>query len=331
MNFFEDGADDVVEVKSVIEPKEEPSEVSIDDPVILYEIPPVTIQNIVYICQTQNEFHLVFLARAFRLWLPQLNLKKFPALCIRYRTKVKESKIAILIFKNGKIICTGIKTEHHALHLMQSFLFPRFVQLGYSDKILSFSIYNLVAHAQLPFALDLKAFAQKHTNCQYEPEVFPSAHFSSRAIKPISMSLFSTGLVIISGAKKLEEAVEKFRLMYPEFQRLQTEKQAPKARYTEKQKVMDQIFVDSATSMPKKMPKFLSRPENKNRDSFFGLNNDLSEQQALYKVKKEENASPKEGLVKKEPKDEIKVKHEDIEDEIGFGDQFGLPNHSFWI
>ena len=326
MNFFDDD-----EEEEVVEVKEEEKSPEGDEPVVLSEIPPVVIQNIVYLCQMQNEFRLELLVRAFRKWLPQLNLKKFPALCIRFRTRLKESKIAFLIFKNGKIICTGIKTEYHALYLMQQLLLPEFRSLGYSDKILSFSVFNLVAHAQLPFGLDLKAFSKKHTKCHYEPEVFPSAHFTSWAIKPVSMSLFSTGLVIISGAKKLEEAVEKFRLMYPEFCRFQMEKEAPKTRYTEKQKVMDQIFVDLTSSMPKKMPRFLSGPENKNRDNFFGIKNNASEQGAFPRIKQEESMSPREGVVKKEPlENTIKVKQEDIEDEIGFGEQFGISKYSSW-
>jgi TATA-box binding protein (TBP) (component of TFIID and TFIIIB) len=315
MNFFDEDVD-VKEAANMPEPT-----VSIDDEVVLLdEIPKVEIQNIVYICQMDTEFRLETLVRHLRRWAPQLNMKKFPAVCIRFRTRISESKIAFLIFKNGKIICTGIKTQYHALYLMQKMLFPEFSRLGYSDKVVSFSVYNLVAHTQLPFALDLTSFAKKHAKCTYEPEVFPSAHFTNSTISPVSMSLFSSGLVVINGAKGLEEAGEKFRLMFPEFLKFKMEREAPKVKYTEKQKVMDQIYVDPSRSMPKKAPKFLSGLGNNARDTFFSPKNELPNLQ--YPIKQE---SGQDTAIK------VKMEEMDREDEVGFGEQFGLPNYATWV
>jgi TATA-box binding protein (TBP) (component of TFIID and TFIIIB) len=324
MNFF----DDDIDFKN---PYEKDRTVQFADGKIpfLDQVPDVTTQNIVYSCKMGSVLNLNYLLKAFRRWLPQLNIKKFPALCIRFRTRLTESKIAFLIFENGKIICTGVKTPYHALYLMQNVLLPEFKRVGYVNitKVQSFSVHNLVAHTMLPFSLDLRRLADDYVCCNYEPEVFPSAHFKHPSIKPTGMMLFSTGQVIISGVTKLEEANEKFRLMYPIFCQYQMEKEAPKIKHTEKQKVMDQIYVKSSASVVKKLPSFLARPENQKRDAIFAVKR---EPQNIYNnmVKQESTTVKTEPSIKKEAK--IKKEIVDEEDEIGFGENFGVPNRASW-
>ncbi len=120
--------------------------------------------------------------------------------------KLKEPKVSMLLFKNGKIICSGasstsqidvaIKKANKMIHEIQ----PKVKILA---KI-EYEVVNLVATGNLHQNLDLFATAMQLDNVEYEPEQFPGAILRLDVPK-LTLLLFKNGKVICAGAKNEAE------------------------------------------------------------------------------------------------------------------------------
>ncbi len=120
--------------------------------------------------------------------------------------KLKEPKVSMLLFKNGKIICSGasstsqidvaIKKANKMIHEIQ----PKVKIL---TKI-EYEVVNLVATGNLHQNLDLFATAMQLDNVEYEPEQFPGAILRLDVPK-LTLLLFKNGKVICAGAKNEAE------------------------------------------------------------------------------------------------------------------------------
>jgi transcription initiation factor TFIID TATA-box-binding protein len=119
--------------------------------------------------------------------------------------KLQEPKVSMLLFKNGKIICSGASSEKgieqgiikasKLIHEIQS-----------SVKVLrkvEYTVVNLVATASLDQTLDLFQIALQLDNVEYEPEQFPGAILRLDEPK-LTLLLFKNGKLICAGAKKEE-------------------------------------------------------------------------------------------------------------------------------
>ena len=117
--------------------------------------------------------------------------------------KLQEPKVSMLLFKNGKVICSGaasekeieagIKKASKLIHSVQK-----------NVKVLrkvKYEVVNLVATADLGMNLDLFSLAMGLDNVEYEPEQFPGAIL--RIMDPkVTLLLFKNGKVICAGAKR---------------------------------------------------------------------------------------------------------------------------------
>ncbi len=129
--------------------------------------------------------------------------EQFPGAIMR----LKEIGTTLLLFKNGKVICTGAKNEKDV-----QFTIERTLKLlipyaktkppaGFKPK---FTIENIVASAALGVELDLYSIAYKLKNVEYEPEQFPGAILKFLDPKA-SLLLFKNGKVICTGSKSEKE------------------------------------------------------------------------------------------------------------------------------
>jgi len=117
--------------------------------------------------------------------------------------KLKEPKSSLLLFKNGKIICTGCTSEKQvseAIKRTLKLLANYSVKTGPQNKNPKFDIVNIVASAELGVELDLYSIAYKVKNVEYEPEQFPGAILKFLDPKS-SLLLFKNGKVICTGAR----------------------------------------------------------------------------------------------------------------------------------
>lgn len=119
----------------------------------------------------------------------------------------KDPKIAILLFRTGKVVCTGGKTEAHAIYMVKN-LAHALKNMGYSNiKVKKFHIKNLVATSQVPYNIDREKIAARYPSfCVYEPDIFPGVIMRYPGLEPRTALVFSSGKINITGAKSEEEA-----------------------------------------------------------------------------------------------------------------------------
>jgi transcription initiation factor TFIID TATA-box-binding protein len=119
--------------------------------------------------------------------------------------KLKEPKVSMLLFKNGKVICSGASSEKEIeLGIIKASRLVHEIQPKVKVlKKVEYTVVNLVATANLHQNLDLFHTALNLDNVEYEPEQFPGAILRLDEPK-ITLLLFKNGKVICAGAKKEE-------------------------------------------------------------------------------------------------------------------------------
>ena len=117
--------------------------------------------------------------------------------------KLKEPKVSMLLFKNGKVICSGASSEKQIAQAIRkaSKLIHDIQKQVKVQKTVHYNVVNLVATANLNQNLDLFQTAMKLDNVEYEPEQFPGAILRIADPK-LTLLLFKNGKMICAGAKR---------------------------------------------------------------------------------------------------------------------------------
>ena len=128
--------------------------------------------------------------------------EQFPGLV--YRTQ--EPKSAALIFRSGKVVCTGAKSTdnvHEALQLVFDEL--RALEIPIDNP--EITIQNIVTSADLGEDLNLNAIAigLGLENIEYEPEQFPGLVYRLDEPDVVAL-LFGSGKLVITGGKEPADA-----------------------------------------------------------------------------------------------------------------------------
>ena len=128
--------------------------------------------------------------------------EQFPGLVY----KLNNPKTATLLFKSGKANCTGAKNiedVHKSIDIIAKTLRKLGVKVY---KNLEIVVQNIVATSDLGGELNLTetAMALGLENIEYEPEQFPGMVYRIREPKVV-MLLFSTGKIVCTGAKSVED------------------------------------------------------------------------------------------------------------------------------
>lgn len=129
----------------------------------------------------------------------EFNPKRFAACIMR----IRDPKTTALIFKSGKVVCTGAKTEE--ISRVSAKMYAKMIRkIGYQIKVSDFKIQNVVASCDLNFAISLEGLANEHYRfCRYDPELFPGLIY--RLTKPkLVMLIFVSGKIVFTGAKTRE-------------------------------------------------------------------------------------------------------------------------------
>lgn len=131
------------------------------------------------------------------------NPEQFPGLVYR----IQEPKSAALIFRSGKIVCTGansIDAVHEALHLVFDELRALDIAVAESPDI---AVQNVVTSADLGQPLNLNAIAigLGLEDVEYEPEQFPGLVYRLDAPEVVVL-LFGSGRLVITGGTQPADA-----------------------------------------------------------------------------------------------------------------------------
>src|SRR3989338_54517 len=123
--------------------------------------------------------------------------------------KLKEPKVSMLLFKNGKVICSGASSESQIpLAIYKASKMIHEIQKNVKvQKNAEYTVVNLVTTANLNMTLDLFKTAMESDNVEYEPEQFPGAILRIHDPK-LTLLLFKNGKLICAGAKN-EELLKK--------------------------------------------------------------------------------------------------------------------------
>ena len=166
------------------------------------------IQNVVTSVSLNQEIDLDHIANSYKD--VNFNMNRFPGLCV----KISKPKCVILIFKNGKMVITGLKRISDIPIVLQTI---RKKLLNIKMDIPpnpEYRVVNLVVSGHINKKnINLDIASMKLEGTIYEPEVFPGMIF--RMIEPVScvFLVFSTGKFVITGLKRemdIEKAIISF-------------------------------------------------------------------------------------------------------------------------
>ncbi|XVF61117.1 hypothetical protein PTKIN_Ptkin08bG0103200 [Pterospermum kingtungense] len=140
----------------------------------------------------------------------EYNPRRFAAVIMR----IREPKTTALIFSSGKLVCTGAKTQQHSY--LAARRYARILQkLGFDVKFKDFKIQNMVASCNITVPVSLIRLGHSHYEfSKYEPELFPGLIYRMKHPK-ITMLIFPSGKLVITGAKKEPEIHKAFDNIYP--------------------------------------------------------------------------------------------------------------------
>ena len=137
------------------------------------------------------------------------NPDQFPGLVYR----LQSPKVTALIFKSGKMVITGSKSIKELVYSVKKILktlMEHGIEIKGKPQI---QIQNIVASANLHVAIDLEKAAFILHRSMYEPEQFPGLIY--RMDKPrVVLLIFSSGKMVITGAKREEEVAEAVNTIY---------------------------------------------------------------------------------------------------------------------
>jgi len=163
----------------------------------------IEIENVVASTGVSQELELESLA--MDLSGSDYNPENFPGLV--YRTQ--KPKAANLIFRSGKIVCTGANSVD-GVHTSLQNVFANLRDLGIDvPEEPSITVQNIVSSADLGEQLNLNAIAigLGLESVEYEPEQFPGLVY--RLTDPdVVILLFGSGKAVITGGKAPDEAAK---------------------------------------------------------------------------------------------------------------------------
>ncbi|MBI4362405.1 MAG: TATA-box-binding protein [Euryarchaeota archaeon] len=163
--------------------------------------PSLRVENVVASSNLGQTIDLVALAS--QVEEAEYNKERFPGVVYR----IRDPKIAVLIFGSGKVVCTGAKSLED-IHSGIRKVFETLRRLRIEvPGIPEITIQNIVASGHLSTtALDLDrvASALGVENVEYEPEMFPGLVYRLKVPKIVSL-IFGSGKVVLTGGKNLED------------------------------------------------------------------------------------------------------------------------------
>jgi len=171
----------------------------------------IRIENVVATTSVGAELDLKAIALA--LDGAEYEPEQFPGIVYR----IKEPKTATLLFRSGKLVCTGAKSiddVHTAIKTVIQRVSEAGIRVTKEPKI---EVQNIVASSDLQTDLNLNAIAISLglDRVEYEPEQFPGLVYRIDEPKVVAL-LFGSGKIVCTGAKKTEDIKVAVQKIYDE-------------------------------------------------------------------------------------------------------------------
>ncbi len=157
--------------------------------------PIVSIVNVVASASVDQKIDLNDITKKFPD--TEYNPEQFPGLVFR----IKNPKTATLIFRTGKMVCTGATSEElaiKAVNIVVQRLRKGKIKIK-KDAVIT--VQNIVSSINLGGKIHLEKAARTLPRSMYEPEQFPG--IIHRMVDPKTVILiFASGKLVCTGAKK---------------------------------------------------------------------------------------------------------------------------------
>lgn len=157
--------------------------------------PIVSVENVVASASVDQNIDLNEVTKRFPD--TEYHPEQFPGLVFRLKTP----RTATLIFRTGKMVCTGAKSEEMALkavHTVVKSLRKGGIKIKNDAEVV---VQNIVAAVNLGGKIHLEHAARTLPRSMYEPEQFPG--LIHRMLDPKTVILlFASGKLVCTGAKK---------------------------------------------------------------------------------------------------------------------------------
>lgn len=160
--------------------------------------PIVSVENVVASASVDQKVDLNDITKKFPD--TEYHPDQFPGLVFR----LESPRTATLIFRTGKMVCTGAKSEEMAVKAVQTVV-KQLRKGGIKiKKDAVITVQNIVAAINLGGKIHLEQAARKLPRSMYEPEQFPG--LIHRMLDPKTVILlFASGKLVCTGAKKETE------------------------------------------------------------------------------------------------------------------------------
>ena len=163
-------------------------------------MPKIKIENVVASATLSGELDLQKIAMA--LDSAEYEPEQFPGLIYRLR----EPKTATLLFRSGKIVCTGAKSLDDVKVAIQHVI-KQIESAGLKiSKKYEIEVQNIVASSDLNHEINLNAIAITlgYEKVEYEPEQFPGLVYRVED-PPVVVLLFGSGKLVCTGARRVKD------------------------------------------------------------------------------------------------------------------------------
>jgi|UniRef100_A0A7J2U4Y3 transcription initiation factor TFIID TATA-box-binding protein len=181
----------------------------------------VKVENIVATVTIGQPIDLEYIDKA----LPNVEYdpEQFPGLVLR----LENPKVTALVFRSGRMVVTGAKSTPMLIRAVKriiKMLLKYYVTITSKPRI---QVQNIVASANLGAEVMLEKVAFLLENTMYEPEQFPGLIY--RMSDPhVVLLIFSSGKMVITGAKSEDEVFLAVRNVYLKLRELGCLREAKK-------------------------------------------------------------------------------------------------------
>lgn len=157
--------------------------------------PIVSVENVVASASIDQDIDLNEITQKFPD--TEYHPDQFPGLVFR----LNSPRTATLIFRTGKMVCTGAKSEELAIKAVNAVVQKLRKEKIKIKKDATITVQNIVAAINLGGKIHLEKAAKTLPRSMYEPEQFPG--LIHRMLEPKTVILlFASGKLVCTGAKK---------------------------------------------------------------------------------------------------------------------------------
>jgi transcription initiation factor TFIID TATA-box-binding protein len=168
----------------------------------------IKIENIVAFAQVSDLLDIKLLNE--KIPNSSYNPNEFEGISIKY----ENPKAATLILSTGKVVCTGAKTVEDVEKTIKKTI-KKIKEVGFDiKKGYKIQIENLIASTDFKKEMHLSSIASGliMQNMEYHPEEFPGLIYRMDD-QCTELILFSSGKLVCTGAKSLEDATSAIKMM----------------------------------------------------------------------------------------------------------------------